>query len=140
MAGEHQVDGGPQIGSRDRLAIAGPAGIELAVPDQVPDRFDTPFDGAACQVLGKVIDTRIVPLRAAAQLLGMAPVLIFNVGAGPMAAMNAEISALRTSTSYCRIRLMGRALKRGRRPQASGNAAVGTAKARATPLKAARSS
>ena len=33
----------------------------------------------------------------AAQLLGMAPVLIFNVGAGPMAAIAASMSAIGAS-------------------------------------------
>src|SRR4051794_21113112 len=73
------------------------------VSSQVPDLALVPDDAAAIQSLGSVTVANTVPVRAAAQLAGGAPVRIFKIGAVPIVDSTASRRALRTATEYCSV-------------------------------------
>lgn len=69
-----------------------------AVADQVPDLLLVPLLALPSQSDGSVIDTSIVPERAAAQLDGGDPVRILNMGAVPIVDSTTSARAFRTAS------------------------------------------
>src|SRR3990167_1450767 len=82
-----------------RQCPASPSPMPAA--DHVPDLAFVPLEAAAAQSVGKVSDQSSVPLLAAAQLAGCAPVKSLSTASVPMAVSIASNRALRTATESC---------------------------------------